>query len=152
MTKAAIAAIDFDDLDTGLASEKPYEFELVHPASKEPLGVFISVVGPESAAFKAKVRKEVNRDRRRQFEAKRKGKDIEPTSIEEDEAFSIALVADLVTGWRTVLGDKSEPVIYWKKAPLEFTQENVIRWLTNFPWARTQIDAASGDLSNFLPS
>lgn len=148
MTKAAAA--DFDSLDTAVACEKPYEFELVHPASKDPLGVFISVVGPESAAFKARVRREINRDRRKDFEAKRKGKDAEPQTIEEDEAFSISLVANLVTGWRTVKDGKSESVIYWKAEKLEFTPDNLNRWLTHFSWVRLQINEAASDLGNFL--
>jgi hypothetical protein len=69
---AKIAAIDFDSLDTAAASEQPYEFELTHPSTKEGLGVFVSVVGPESAEFKNRVRREVNRNRRREFEAKRR--------------------------------------------------------------------------------
>ena len=48
MTKAK--AIDFDSLDTAAACENPYEFELVHPVSKDTLGVFSGlvafVVGP----------------------------------------------------------------------------------------------------------
>lgn len=148
MTKAA--AIDFDTLDTTAACEKPYEFELVHPASKEPLGVFVSVVGPESAAFKVRVRKEINQDRRKDFEAKRKGKEAAPSTIEEDEAFSISLVADLVTGWRTDKDGKNEPVIYWKGEKLEFSADNLARWLKHFAWVRVQINEAASDLGNFL--
>lgn len=146
MTKAR----DFDTLDAGIASENPYEFELVHPASKEPLGVFISVVGPESAAFKNRVRREINRDRRRAFEAQRKNKPTEPNTIEEDEEFSISLVVDLVTGWRTVKDGKSEPVIYWKGEKLEFNPDNLAKWLTHFAWVRVQVNEAASDLGNFL--
>jgi hypothetical protein len=147
---AKIAAIDFDSLDTAAASEQPYEFELTHPSTKEGLGVFVSVVGPESAEFKNRVRREVNRNRRREFEAKRKGKEAEPSTLEEDEAFSISLVADLVKGWRTVTNGTSEPVVIWKGEKLEFNEANLTRWLTHFSWVRKQIDDASGELENFL--
>jgi hypothetical protein len=141
---------DFDALDTGAACEKSYEFELLHPTSDKPLGVFVSVLGPESQAFKTRVRKEVNRDRQRQFAAQRKGKVPEPQMLEEDEEFGVSLLTEIVTGWRTVKDGKSEPVIYWKGEKLEYSKENVNRWLMHFPWARKQISDESSKLENFL--
>lgn len=147
MTKEAT---DFDSLDSGAACEKSYEFELLHPTTDKPLGVFVSVLGPESGAFKNRVRKEVNRDRRRTFEAQRKGKNVEPQLLEEDEEFGVSLLTEVVTGWRTVKDGKSEPVIYWKGEKLEFSKDNVGRWLMHFPWARKQISDESSKLENFL--
>jgi len=152
MTAKKISAMNFDSLDTVEACEKPYEFELVHPSTKEPLGVFVSVVGPESSAFKNRVFRQVNQERRRAFEMQRKGKDIQPKTLEEDEAESISLVADLVTGWRTVIDGKSEPVIFWGEEKLEFNDSNLVRWLTKFRWVRAQIDEAATDLGNFMPA
>jgi len=142
--------IDFDSLDTSSASEKAQEFELVHPASKKPLGVFLKVLGPESKAFKERVRREINRDRRRSFEAQRKGKASEPNTLEEDEAFGIELVADLVKGWRTVTDGKSEPVIQWGTEKLDFNPDNLKRWLTHFQWVIPQINDFTNELGNFL--
>lgn len=142
--------LDFAALDTAAASEKPYEFELVHPKSKKPLGVFISVVGPESAAFKNKVRKQINRDRIKAFQASRNGKGGEPSTIEEDEAEGVTLISELVKGWRTVKDGKSESVIYWSEEKLAFSPEALTRWLTHFPWVREQINEAASDLGNFL--
>ena len=143
--------LDFDTLDTAAASEKPYEFELVHPNTKAPLGVYVSVVGPESDAFKAKIRKEINRERQREFQAQRNpSKAAGPQTIEEDEAFSVSLLSDLVKGWRTVKDGKSEPVIYWKGEKFPFNAENLTRWLTHFPWVRVQINDAASDIGNFL--
>ncbi len=68
------AALDFDALDVGAASAKPFEFELEHPVSDKGLGVFVSVFGPESDEFKNRVRREENRKRHRAFEAKRKAR------------------------------------------------------------------------------
>jgi hypothetical protein len=140
--------VDFDSMDIGQACEKPFEFELEFQG--KPIGVFVSVLGPESAAFKARVRREINRDRRKEFEAKRKGKEAEPSTIEEDEAFSVSLVADLVTGWRTVKEGKSEPVVIWKGEKLDFNPDNLNRWLSHFAWVRAQINEAANDLGNFL--
>jgi hypothetical protein len=143
-------ATDFDALDTGAACEKSYEFELLHPTTEKPLGVFVSVLGPESNAFKTRVRREVNRDRKRQFEGIRKNKPVEPQMIEDDEEFGVSLLAEIVTGWRTEKDGKNEPVIYWKGEKLEFNKENLLRWLMHFPWARKQISDESSKLENFL--
>ncbi len=62
----------------------------------------------------------------------------------------ISLVATLVAGWRTVVDDKSEPVIIWKGEKLEFSPANVERWLTHFSWVRGQVDKAAGKLENFI--
>lgn len=156
MTKADV--LDFDTLDTIAAQSTPHEMELVHPTTKKPLGVFLNLVGPESPEFKARVAKEANRERRRAFEAKRKGAPVDPTTLEEDEAFGISLVADLVKGWRTVIDEgvvgkqpKSEPVIIWKGEKLAFTPENLSRWLTHFKsWVVPQINDFTQDLGNFL--
>ena len=148
MTKET--ALDFSSLDTAAAAEKSYEFELVRPDNKKPLGVFVSVIGAESPAFKSRLFKEINRDRRKEFEAKRKGKETEPSTIEEDEANSVSLVADLVVGWRTVVNGKSEPVIHWEGEKLDFNTDNVKRWLGRFSWVRAQINEAANDLANFL--
>ncbi len=142
--------LDFDTLDTAAACSKPFEFELLHPISEKPLGVFISVYGPESDQFKARVRQEENRQRRRNFESARKGKGVEPSTLEEDEAQMISLVATLVAGWRTVTDGKSEPVIIWKGEKLEHNPANVERWLATFSWVRKQIDEAAGKLENFI--
>lgn len=142
--------IDFADMDVAAASETPFEFELKHPATHAPLGVFVSVFGPESAAFKAKIFADQNRERRRIFEQQRKGRPPEPKTMEEDTAAAVKLIGTLVAGWRTVRDGKSEPVIVWGKERLECTTENVVRWLTHFSWVRKQVDEASGDIENFI--
>lgn len=144
-------AIDFDTLDTAAASEKTFEFELVHPGTKKPLGVFLGVIGPESKAFKDRVRREVNRDRRKAFEATRKNKGaVEPNTIEEDEASGVSMIADLVKSWRTVTDGKSENVIIWKGEKLPFTSDNLTRWLANFQWVIPQINDVTNEIGNFL--
>lgn len=148
MTKAK--ATDFGSLDTAAAAETPYEFELVHPVTKAPLGVFVSVLGGDSHARKAFVRAQINADRRAEFEAQRKGKPREPRTIEQDEADTVDMLAHTVVAWRTDVDGKSEPVIHWQGEKLEFSDANLRKWLAQFPWARAQINEASDDVGNFL--
>lgn len=142
--------LDFDSLDTQAACERAYELELRHPANKKPLGVFVSVLGSESPAFKGEVRKEINRERLAEFKARRENKEADPKTVEEDEADSIRLASKLVTGWRTVTDGKSEPVVIWKGEKLDFNADNLNRWMAHFPWVRLQIVEASNALGNFM--
>lgn len=148
MSKANI--LDFDSLDTSAAAEKGAEIELFHPETKKPLGVFVSIIGMESPEVKAEIRKDINRERVKEFQASRNAKDAAPKTIEEQEAETVKLAARVCKGWRTVIDGKSEPVIYWKGEKLDFTSDNVSRWLVNFSWARVQIIEAAGDLGIFL--
>jgi hypothetical protein len=72
--------------------------------------------------------------------------------MEEDEDNLLRALAVCVLGWRTITEGKSEPVIVWGPDRLECTPDNAFRWLKRFKWAREQINAATGQLSNFLPS
>lgn len=146
-TKTKPAAFDFTDLDIATAAETPFEFELEHPDTKDGLGVFISVIGAESETFQTYMRQEGNRARKRAFETQRKGKS-EPTTMEEDDEALTKAIAVCIKGWRT----GSEPVIVWGQDRLECTPDNTFRWLKRFRWAREQVNKATGDLTNFLPS
>lgn len=141
---------DFDDLNIGEAAEKPFEFELLHPESKAGLGVFISVIGAESDTFQTYLREEGNRARRKALEAERRGKQPEPSTIEEDEEKILRAIAVCIKSWRTVIDGKSEPVIVWSGRKIECTRDNALQWMRKFRWVRQQINDATGDLGNFI--
>jgi hypothetical protein len=140
-------AFDFAALDLASACDTPHEFELKHPQTGDGLGVFISVVGAESATFQAYVRAEGNKARRKQFASR--GKD-EPVMVEEEEDTLLRAVVACVTGWRTVIDGESAPVIVWAGRKLEFTADTALKWLKQFRWAAQQINAATADLGNFI--
>lgn len=140
---------DFATLDLAQACDKPYEFELENPVTGDGLGVFVSVVGAESATFQAFVRTEGNKARKRRMEAERRGKD-DPLLIEDEEAALVSAVAACMTSWRTVADGKSEPVIVWGERRLEFTPDNARDVLRKFRWMIPQINKATGDLTHFI--
>ncbi len=140
---------DFDDTDYQAACEVPFEFELIHPETERPLGVFISVIGTESATFKNYVRREGNEARRRNLEKQRKGEEAAFLPMEDEESALIRALAACMVGWRTETDGKSEPVIVWGERRLDFTPDNAVEWLTRFNWVRAQINKAAGDVSNF---
>lgn len=156
MTKAVeetvevLKPFDFDDLDIAVAADNPYEFEIVHPETKDGLGVFISVKGAESETFQRYLREESNKARRKAFQSQRSGKTEEPATVEEDEEKVLRAIAVCMTGWRTIIDGKSEPVILWANKKLDFSKDNAIIWMRKFRWVRSQINEATAELRNFI--
>lgn len=141
---------DLATFSTAAACEKGFDLELRHPVTREGLGVFITVAGQDSTAFRDHARRKANEALRRQFEAKRRGKDADAPTMEQIEADAIELLVAVTLGWRTEAGGKSEPVIVWAGDRLECTPDNARR-LYRERFIREQVDEAVGDLANFLP-
>lgn len=132
--------VDLSIFDTTAACDKGFELQLVHPVSKDPLPVFITVVGKDSQAYKDHVRAKANQNLRRSFKQQRKA--AEAPTIEEIEADAVALLVACTTGWRNVVLPGS--------GELPFNEENCTRIYTDFPAIRAQVDEAISDLENFM--
>lgn len=145
MTKTA--GLDLAALSTQAACEKGFELELKHPVTKAPLGVFITVLGKDSHTFRNFTRERGNAMIRKQVELQRRGKQVEPPTLEQAEKDSIDLLVAVTTGWRT--GD--EPTVTHDGRALPFNADNV-RFLYKESWIRDQVDEAVGDLENFMSS
>lgn len=144
MTKATVAAGDLSALDTIAACNKPQEFELVHPVSRMGLGVFWSVVGKDSDAYRGRIRAMADETLRRQ-NAGMPG----DTSLSKIEAKNIDTLVAATTGWR---GPKGDGVVTLAGTDLQFTTDNVRKVLTDLPAAREQVQEAVNDLGKFLGS
>lgn len=136
--------IDLGELDTVKACNDGAEIELRHPVTKAPLGVFWTVLGKDSDAFREHVRDTINDDLRRARNKKRTGDEAQTVEMAEQRALELLLVCS--RGWRT--GD--QPVINLNGEQLTFSVSNAKRVLTAMPWVKDQIDAAIADLENFL--
>lgn len=142
--------MDFASLDLAVVTEQPHEFELLHPETKEGLGVFVSVIGSESETFQSYMREKANAARLKAFGQQRRGKPDEPATVEAEEDMVIDAIATCMTGWRTVTEGKSAPVIVWGADRLEFSKANAAKWLKHFRWVRLQVNEATADLANFI--
>lgn len=142
-------AFDFSAVNLRKLTDDAQEMEVVHPETQEGLGVFLAVRGFESETFKQMARKEANAERKRRFEAERKGKAASVRLLEDDEVVNLRMTSALVEGWRTVVDGKSEPVIYVSGAKLEFNADNLDAWLREYDWVIPQIDKFAGDVANF---
>ncbi len=154
MTKTTTEAFDFASLDLSKLADVPHEIEIVfppmHPREGDGMGVFVSVIGAESATFQSLVRSEANRVRLEEFQKRRGGPPKQPMTVEEEEDKIIEFVAHAVKGWRTVIDGKSEPVILLGGEKIEYSHAAVVRWLKQFAFVREQINRATADLSNFI--
>lgn len=117
------------------ASETGFEFE-VKDSSGVGLGVFISVRGEHSDTVKAVNRKRLNERRERAYVAAKKGENLLPDSIEDEEAMAIEGAVLRTIGWRGL--DET------------FSPDNARLLYTVNPEVRAQVYTAAAESGNFL--
>jgi hypothetical protein len=132
--------IDLASLDLADACNKPYELELLHPVTKAPLGAFIGVLGKESDRFKDYIRTKVNDKLRRDAVNRKRGKDEEIRTVEQNEQEAIELLVVCTTHFRELNFN----------GPMEFSVANATKLYSERPWVREQVDAAITDIANFM--
>ena len=122
------------------ACEKGFEFELQHPFNDgEGMGMFITVIGPQSPKVKAYHRAKVNE----QLRLEAKG-NIPATTVEALEASAIENAIAATVSWRGIVYNEAD-------GELPFTEENA-RLLYAQAFVRKQVLEASGELGNFKPN
>lgn len=134
MTKALSLAA----LNAVTASDVPVEIEYMLPDGSGS-GVFLQVLGGQSARVQAEVNRMVNERRKKQAAAAAlaKGPDkADFVPIEDDIAFGHRLTAVRLAGWKGI----EEP----------FTPENAFILISTNAAVAEQVTAASNDLSNFM--
>ena len=136
--------MDIAALDSVKAANNGFELELFHPGTMVNLGLFITVLGKDSAEFR-KVSSAQNR-KRLQKATKGGGFRAGAVSMEEIEQDSIELLAACTVLWRD--GDKKTLTFAGKE--LECTPENAKQVYTDYPWIREQVDAGVSDRANFI--
>ena len=132
-------ALDLSVTNLPEIHESGYEFELVHPGTKEPLGAFVKVRGDMSKVVKAHFRKRFNEVQQANKIAKRRNQEVE-TSLDEFEDLAIADAVVRIIGWKGIQEAKQD---------VPFTPENADRVLRAHPWIREQIQEAASEVSNF---
>ena len=127
--------MDLRDLDTVATSNEGADLHLLHPGNGEPVGITITLAGPDSDVFK-KARYRA-RNTTRQMMMKRGGK---VKTAEEEEQEDIEGYAGCTLAW-----DGVEE--HGKK--LKCTRDNAIHLYTRYPWIREQVNFFIGDRANF---
>ncbi|WP_448508784.1 hypothetical protein [Immundisolibacter sp.] len=132
---------DIAELNTVKACDKGAELELLHPVTSEPLGIFIKVLGKDSTVFRDHIRDSVNDRIRREQMARKRGKDIEPTTVEKAESEAVDLLVLCTLGWRNMIMNGEA---------VEFNVPNARRIYTEYPWIRKQVDDGVANLELFM--
>lgn len=139
-------SIDLADLDTTAACDKGAEIELVHPVTRAPLGIFWGVLGRDSTAVQEHTRARYDADMRKAAQARKRGKDVDLLTQEQQVERGIELLVAASTHWRT----GSEATLKFEGEKLAFSKANATRVLQRMKWIRDQIDEAAADLENFM--
>jgi len=135
--------IDLLTLDIVAKSDEGSEIELLHPVSKEPLEMFITVAGFDSKIATKFTRKLQNK----RLAQMKKKKDLSFDLSQDDlDDGSLNLLAECTLGWRSSEG--ADFLLDGK--PLAFSKENAKKLYQRFPWIKEQVDAWVGDRANFL--
>lgn len=124
--------------DTKTKAEKGVEIELKDIATGEGSGIFFTILGTDSDAFRDA---ELERSRDMLAMSKKRGKDYKPSREEIDDGVCKILAACTV-GWRGLEDDDGEPIPFSTKAAEELYQK--------YPRIRDQINVAMADPANFL--
>lgn len=125
------------ELNTNQKSAEGHEFEYLDGDGKET-GIFVTVMGEKAPPVRAWLAKRLNNRRIHEENLKRRGKQVEVQSVEDDIAFGIEYMAIRVIAWRGL----KEPC----------TPENVIQWLSNDDLIVEQIKRESENIANFTKS
>jgi len=160
--KPATVEFDLNSLDTVSGSDAGAKIAIVHPATKEPVGINIFVLGKHSHAFRDLMRERINKRVKAESLAARRGKPLEPKTAEEAERDALEMLVACTTGWETEffhvdekgqrIIDDTKPTIRLGEERLEFNAQNALRVYNNNLVIREQVDDAIGDLENFIPA
>lgn len=131
---------DLGTLDLTTACNKPYKLELVHPMTKEPLGMYIYVLGRESDVFQSLINESINTDRRLAAMRAKQGKDPVLKTIEQDRQDSVELYAHATTAFEELNFN----------GPLSYTFDNAVKLYSERSWVLSQVSAAINDITNFM--
>lgn len=133
--------LDLKKTDIAAISEEGYKFQLLLPEVKTPLDAWITVRGANAQKVKDFAKKKFSEMQRLEVIAKRKGKDVDPMTLDEAEEMAIDSAALRVKAWEGICEGKVE-------VPCD--EENIKRILKQHAWLREAILEASDNLANFL--
>ena len=133
------AVFDLSSLDVVRSANDGVAIDILHPVTKEPLGITITVLGADSAAFKKLA---TDQNRRRLAKMEKQG-GFKPSAVTQDERDedAIELLAACTKAWNGVVLDA---------VTLECNRDNAMGLYERLPWLREQIDVAIGDRANFI--
>lgn len=132
---------DLSKNDLNKSSEAGYKFELMLPDGVSQTGAFLTVRGTNSPTVKAYGRKKFQEMQAEEQRAKRRGKEVDPMTLDEAEELAIETAFVRLIGWEGIEENGKA---------VEFNEANAKRILKEHSWIREQIINESDNVSNFL--
>lgn len=132
--------LDLSALDVKTGSDQGFRLYLLHPGTREPLSLWIDILGADSDAYQDKKR-EILKAWEERLKRDQRGK----LSDEEAEEQGRELLVAATRGWCEEMKMDG--------APLPFTVENARRLYDDkrFPWIPEQVYRGVHQRANFLP-
>jgi hypothetical protein len=156
---AITGELDLASLDSTTASDAGARIPILHPISKEPIGIFVNILGKHSTLFRELVRDRINKRIQQESLASKRGKTLDPRTAEQVESEALEMLVACTTGWETEIyeGEGKErkvkevkPTIKFDGKDLGFNPSNGLLVYSRMIWLREQVDNAIGDLENFI--
>jgi hypothetical protein len=140
---------DLNEIDVKAIAETGTSVVITHPYSNEPIGIEIDVVGLDSEAAQAVLRRQRNKELDRQAKHK-------PLTLEDQDHNGVELAAAITRGWRSWPEDEDREDadvaehIVWNGDELKATESNALKVYRKHRWIAAQVIEAAGDKSRFL--
>lgn len=142
--------VDLATLDTVKGSNHGFELAIVHPGTRAPLGIYITVLGRDSDDFR---RVSTEHSRRRVAKAAKSGGRVQLTTEELDQD-GMDLLASCTRAWRSEdeIGnaETSKEVVLIDGEELACSKANALKLYAAMPWIKEQVDEAMADRGNFI--
>ena len=127
-------SFSIDELDITKKCDESIDMDYIDANGKKT-GIVLLVLGSQSPRVQGWVRRELNRRRKQNAFIQKRGKDVEPETVEDDEEFSNEAAAVRIVGWRGI--------------KQEYTPELAIHLMTINSLMRDQVFKASNEIGNF---
>lgn len=131
--------MDLSNINLKRDAEVPFEFELLHPVSREKMDIFVQVVGEHSDQFRKYLQQSVRQYQKDQRQAAKTGKEKERTLAEADDERAESAAARTV-GWSKMIENGVE---------IPYSYETSLDLFRRHLWMTDQIIAESKDAGNF---
>lgn len=128
-----MSQFDFASRDVTAKAEEGAELEVLDPVNGNPVGVFITLAGADSAVHRKATAAIANR--------RAKGGFRRNINLDDLQTESIEVLARCTLGWSGVVLDG-------KDVPL--SKEAAVALYTRFPWLREQVESFISDRANYL--
>ncbi len=135
---------DISSLDTRLACNKGTEVEIIDPYTDQGSGLFFKILGKDSDVCRNFLKKTEESKRIKEAMARRRGRDVEVSTLEQNEHETISLIAACTIGWRM---NDSETIICGGEE-MTFSNENMMKVLENLT-IRTTLGDSIFDIKLF---